>query len=88
MKLFHGFTLTSIAVYVEAYKMAFFTVALKVAPREHSLANFVSPVDLRERSLANVPSRTFPRECSLANVLFANISGGPRNLQMGVLFAY
>ena len=78
MKLFHGFTLTSIAVYVEAYKISFFTVALKVAPREHSLANFVSPVALRESSLANDPSRTFPHErslCehSLTNVLFANI---------------
>ena len=51
------------------------TVALKAAPREHSLARVLSPVALRERSLTNVnsftrrPSRTFYREHSLANVL-------------------
>ena len=59
------------------------TVALKVAPREDSLANVLSPIALRERSLenvlspvalrehslANVLSRTFSRERSLANVL-------------------
>ena len=50
-------------------------MALKVAPREHSLARVLSPVALRERSLTNVnsftrrPSRTFYREHSLANVL-------------------
>ena len=44
---------------------------LKVALREHSLANVLSPVALRERSLANILSpialraRMFPREHSL-----------------------
>ena len=58
------------------------TAALKVAPRdnslasvhslvalrESSLANVHSFVALRERSLANIFSRTFSRERSLANV--------------------
>ena len=50
-------------------KLGFCTVALKVAPREHSLANVLSTVALRERSLANVLSPVALRERSLANVL-------------------
>ena len=50
--------------------MAFFKLALKVAPRKRFLTNVLSPVALRERSLANVffeniPSRMFPHKRSL-----------------------
>ena len=44
-------------------------MALKVALRERSLANVLSPVALRERSLANVLSPVALRERSFVNVL-------------------
>ena len=44
-------------------------MALKVALRERSLANVLSPVALGERSPANVLSTVALRERSLANVL-------------------
>ena len=46
-----------------------FTVALKVAPRERSLATILSPIAPRERSLATVMSPIAPRERSHATVL-------------------
>ena len=55
-----------------------YTVALSVAPREHSLASVLSPGALCERSLTNVfspvaftnvLSQTYPGERSLANVI-------------------
>ena len=55
-----------------------YTVALNVAPREHSLASIRSPGALCERSFTNVLSpvaftnvlsRTYPGERSLANVI-------------------
>ena len=53
--------------------MAFFKVALKVAPRERSIIRRHSRTFSDERSLPRRPWRTFSRERSLANVFFANI---------------